>query len=72
MTEKPDVKKIGLDMSEDLLNSAMDKIIKPYAAYYVAKEVPGAAAMITPFIEKLTEYLKRDVIDKIDGEDDIK
>lgn len=69
--EAPDIKKAGLEIAEDTAMSVAEKIVKPYAEYY-AKEKGGAVGMVlSPFIDDLIAFLKKDVIDKIDGEDDI-
>lgn len=69
--EAPDVKKAGLKIAEKAALETVDSIVKPYAEYY-AKEKGGAVgAILAPFIDDLAAFLKKEVVDKIDGEDNI-
>jgi hypothetical protein len=69
--EKPDLKKAGMNLAEDTANSVMDKLIVPYAEYYALEKGGAVGAVLMPFIKELSEYLKKEVIDQLDGEDDI-
>ena len=69
--EKPDLKVTGLNLAEQLANSVLDELIVPYAEYYAATKGGAVGLVLGPFIKDLSEYLKKEVIDKIDGEDDI-
>lgn len=69
--EKPDIKKAGLKIAEAAALSVVDQIIKPYAKYYAQEKGGAVGAVLDPFIDKLVEQLKKDVVDQIDGEDNI-
>ena len=69
--EKPDVKQAGLEIAESALMKAIDSIINPYAEYYALEKGGNVGKVLFPFIENLTDYLKKEVVDKIDGKDDI-
>lgn len=70
--EKPDIKKIGLEVAEDAAMSVVEKIVKPYAEYYAVEKGGAIGQVLSPFVDELVDYLKKDIIDQIDGEDDIK
>lgn len=69
--EKPDLKQAGLEIAEDTAMSVVDKVVKPYAEYYAIEKGGNIGQVLSPFIEQLTNALKKDVIDKIDGQDDL-
>lgn len=69
--QKPDLKQAGLEIAESTAMATVDKIVKPYAKYYAAEKGGNVGAVIGPFIDSLVAKLKADVIDKIDGKDDI-
>lgn len=71
MAQKPDIKKAGLKILEKSSLETVDQIIKPYAEYYAEEKGGAVGAVLAPFIDELTEYIKKEVVDKIDGEDNI-
>lgn len=71
MAQKPDIKAAALKILEKSTLESVDQIIKPYAEYYAAEKGGAVGAILSPFIDDLTEFLKKEVVDKIDGEDNI-
>jgi hypothetical protein len=65
--EKPDIKKIGLGLGEDLAASVVKQIVRPYAEYYITQSENKIDDVLLPFLSSLeTAILEQ--IDKIDGE----
>lgn len=71
MAQKPDVKVAGLKILEKSTLEVVDQIIKPYAEYYAEEKGGTVGAILSPFIDDLAQFLKKEVVDKIDGEDNI-
>lgn len=71
MAQKPDVKVAGLKILEKSTLEVVDQIIKPYAEYYAAEKGGAVGSILSPFIDDLAAFLKKEVVDKIDGEDNI-
>lgn len=69
--EKPDIKKIGLQIAEDSVLSVVDKVLVPYAEWYAGEKGGPIGEVLKPFIDDLAEYLKSEVVDQIDGEDEL-
>lgn len=69
--QKPDLKQAGLEIAEKSAMEFAEKILKPYAKYYAHEKGGAVGAVLLPFVDSLTDKLKSDVIDKIDGKDDI-
>lgn len=67
--EKPDLKKLGLDLAESTLKMAVKDVVRPYAAYYIAQSENKIDDVLLPFLDQLEGALI-EVIDKIDGEKD--
>lgn len=68
--QAPDIKQAGKEIAEIVALATVEKIVEPYVKFYAAKYNLGT--MLDGFIEGLIEKLNSDVIDKIDGKDDIK
>lgn len=68
---KPDVKAAGLKILEKSVMETVDQIVKPYAEFYAQDKGGTVGAILLPFIDDLVEFLKKEVVDKIDGEDNI-
>lgn len=64
---EPKLNEVLKEIGEDLANSLVDKVVAPYAKFYAAK----TGINLDPFIDGLIKKLKDDVIDKIDGQDDL-
>lgn len=69
--EKPDLKQASLEVAELAAVALVDKVVAPYAKYYAAEKGGNVGAVLEPFIDNLVAKLKADVIDKIDGADNI-
>lgn len=69
--EKPDVKKVGLNLLEGTVINVVNDIVKPYAEYYSITKGGTVGLALSPFIDDLIKYLNSEIVDKIDGEDDI-
>lgn len=65
--EKPDLKKLGLDLAESTLQMAVKDVVRPYAEYYIAQSENKIDDILLPFLDQLEAALV-EVIDKIDGE----
>jgi len=70
--KKPDVKQAGLVILEKTASSLVKEIVGPYAEYYVAEKGGAVGAVLKPFIDDLEAYIQAEVVDRIDGVDDIK
>ena len=68
--EKPDVKQIGLGIAEETVAMVVKRVVRPYAEYFITKSENKIDDVILPFMDQL-EAAILDVVDKIDGEDDI-
>lgn len=66
--EKPDIKKIGLNLLEKMAMGVVEDIVRPYAKYYSHK---NGITGLDGFIDDLIKKLNAELVDKIDGEDDI-
>jgi len=69
---KPDVKQAGLKILEKTASSLVSEIVTPYAEYYAAEKGGSVGAILKPFIDDLEAYIQAEVVDRIDGVDDIK
>jgi len=69
--EAPDIKLAGLKIAEKTALEVVDAIVAPYAKYYAAEKGGAIGEVLTPFIDQLLEKLKEEVVDKIDGEDNL-
>jgi hypothetical protein len=67
MAEKPDIKKIGLNLGEDVAKSVIKDIVRPYAAYYIEQSENKIDDIILPFLDQIEKALL-EVVDKVDGE----
>jgi regulator of PEP synthase PpsR (kinase-PPPase family) len=67
MAEKPDIKKIGLNLSEDVVKVVIKQIVRPYAEYYIEQSPNKIDDIILPFLDQIEKALL-EVADKIDGE----
>ena len=66
--EKPDIKKIGLNIAEDLTKQVITELIKPYVKFYIEQSENKIDDILLPFLDDLEKALL-DVADKIDGEE---
>jgi hypothetical protein len=69
--EKPNIELAGRKIAEKSAMEVMDQIVKPYAEYYAVTKGGAVGEVLKPFIAELVDYLKEEVIDRIDGEDNI-
>lgn len=67
--EKPDLKKLGLELAEDTVQAAISKIVKPYALWYVTQTENKIDDILIPFVDQLEQALV-EAADQIDGKDD--
>lgn len=67
MADKPDVKKIGLNLGEDVVKTVISQVVRPYAEYYIEQSPNKIDDIILPFMEQLEKALL-EIADKIDGE----
>lgn len=67
MAETLDVKKIGLEIGEDVVKSVISKVVKPYAQDYILKSENKIDDILLPFLDSLEKALV-ELADKIDGE----
>lgn len=65
--EKPDIKKVGLNLAEDTVKSVVKSIVRPYAEYYIVNSENKIDDILLPFLDKLEAELVG-FADKIDGE----
>ena len=47
--EKPDIKAIGLDLAENVAESVVKKIVRPYAEYYIQESENKIDDILLPF-----------------------
>lgn len=66
--EKPDLKKLGLGIGEDVLVRVVKEVVRPYAEWYVVQSENKIDDVVLPFMGMLEDALV-DAIDKIDGEE---
>jgi hypothetical protein len=66
--EKPDIKKLGLDLAEQITASVIKQVVRPYAEYYIYKSENKIDDVLVPFLDQL-EGAILEVVDKIDGEE---
>lgn len=62
-----DVKKIGLEIGEDVVKAVISKVVKPYAQDYILKSENKIDDILLPFLDSLEKALV-ELADKIDGE----
>lgn len=67
MAEKPDIKKIGLNLGEEVAKAVIKDIVRPYAAYYIEQSSNKIDDIILPFLDQIEKALL-EVVDKVDGE----
>lgn len=67
MAETLDVKKIGLEIGEDVVKSVISKVVKPYAQDYILKSENKIDDILLPFLDSLEKALI-ELADKIDNE----
>lgn len=67
MAETLDVKKIGLEIGEDVVKSVISKVVKPYAQDYILKSENKIDDILLPFLDSLEKALL-ELADKIDNE----
>lgn len=66
---KPDVKKISMDIGEDLAKRVVTDLVKPFAAHYIEQSENKIDDILLPFLDQLEDALVN-LLDKIDGEED--
>ena len=62
-----DIQKVGVNFTEDMLKNFLTNVLKPAAAYYIAKSETKIDDVILPFLSSIEEGLLG-FADKIDGE----
>jgi regulator of PEP synthase PpsR (kinase-PPPase family) len=65
--EKPDIKKLGLNVAESVAEMVVKDIVRPYAEYYIAQSENKIDDIMLPFLDQLEAALV-EMIDKMDGE----
>jgi len=68
--EKPNLKAIGLGIGEDAIISILDKVVKPYAKYYVLDSANKFDDTFLPFIDGIVDAIKEQA-EKIDPSDNV-
>jgi len=67
MGEKPDVKKVLVNLGEDAAKTVVKEVVRPYAEYYILQSPNKIDDIILPFLDQLESAIV-DMLDKIDGE----
>lgn len=65
--ETLDVKKVGLEIGEDVVKAVISKVVKPYAQDYILKSENKIDDILLPFLDSLEKALL-ELADKIDNE----
>lgn len=63
----PDIKKIGLNLGEDVIKTVIKEIVRPYAEEYIKNSANKIDDIILPFMDQIEKALL-EISDKIDGE----
>lgn len=69
MADKPDIKKIGLNIAESAVKSVIHDVVRPYAEFYITQSSNKVDDILLPFLASLEANLL-EFADKIDGEKD--
>lgn len=67
--DKPDLKQLGLELAEDTVQSAVKKIVRPYAEWYISQSENKIDDILLPFLDQLEQAIV-EAADAIDGKDD--
>lgn len=65
---KPDIKKIGLNLGEDVVKTVIKEVVRPYAEHYIKESDNKIDDIVLPFLDQLEAALL-EMADKIDGEE---
>lgn len=67
--DKPDLKQLGLELAEDTVQSAVKKIVRPYAEWYISQSENKIDDILLPFLDQLEQAIV-EAADAIDGKED--
>ena len=65
--EKPDLKKVALNLAEENVKVILKELVMPYAEYYIKNSETKIDDILLPFLDDLEKALLG-LADKIDGE----
>ncbi len=66
--EEFDVKKVGMNVGEDMVKMVISNFVRPYAEHYIKNSENKIDDVMLPFLDQLEGALL-DLADKIDGEE---
>jgi len=64
--EKPDLKKLGTALGEDIAQDVVKKILRPFAEYYITQSENKIDDILLPFFDELEAAIV-EALDDIDG-----